>query len=92
MKRHIFEADHEAFRDTMRSFCEKEIAPNHEQWEKDSIVPREIWAKAGEMGLLGFMMPEEFGGGGISDFRFNAIVQEELTRVGASGVGFALHT
>ncbi|MBC7590929.1 MAG: acyl-CoA dehydrogenase family protein [Salinibacterium sp.] len=92
MKREIFEADHEAFRDTMRTFCEKEIAPHHEQWEKDSIVPRELWLKAGEMGLLGFMMPEEFGGGGMSDFRFNAIVQEELTRVGASGVGFALHT
>jgi alkylation response protein AidB-like acyl-CoA dehydrogenase len=92
MKRVIFEADHESFRETMRNFCEKEIAPNHEQWEKDSIVPREVWLKAGELGLLGFMMPEELGGGGISDFRFNAIVQEELTRVGASGVGFALHT
>ncbi|MGJ9422331.1 acyl-CoA dehydrogenase family protein [Aeromicrobium sp. CF3.5] len=92
MKRDIFDADHESFRDTMRSFCEKEIEPNHALWEEASIVPREVWTKAGELGLLGFMMPEEHGGGGITDFRFNAIVQEELTRSGASGVGFALHT
>lgn len=92
MKRDIFDADHESFRDTMRSFCEKEIEPNHALWEEASIVPREVWTKAGDLGLLGFMMPEEYGGGGITDFRFNAIVQEELTRSGASGVGFALHT
>ena len=92
MKRDIFDADHESFRETMRSFCEKEIEPNHALWEEASIVPREVWTKAGDLGLLGFMMPEEYGGGGITDFRFNAIVQEELTRSGASGVGFALHT
>ena len=92
MKRTIFEADHDAFRDTVRAFCEKEIAPHHEQWEKDSIVPRDVWTKAGELGLLGFMMPEEYGGGGMHDFRFNAILQEEITKVGGSGVGFAIQT
>ena len=86
MKRTIFEADHEAFRDTVRAFCEKEIAPHHEEWEKNSIVPRELWTKAGELGLLGFMMPEEYGGGGMHDFRFNAVLQEEITKVGGSGV------
>jgi len=92
MKRNIFESDHEAFRESVRIFCEKEIAPNHKQWESDGIVPRELWQKAGELGLLGFMMPEEFGGGGMTDFRFNAVLDEELVRVGASGVGFVLHT
>ena len=92
MQRNIFEADHDSFRDTVRTFCEKEIVPNHKEWEAAGIVPRDIWLKAGEIGLLGFMMPEEFGGGGIEDFRFNAVLQEELTRVGASGVAFALHT
>jgi alkylation response protein AidB-like acyl-CoA dehydrogenase len=92
MKRAIFDSDHESFRDTVRTFCEKEIAPHHEQWEKESIVPREVWTKAGELGLLGFMMPEEYGGGGMHDFRFNAILQEEITRVGGSGVGFAIQT
>jgi alkylation response protein AidB-like acyl-CoA dehydrogenase len=92
MKRNIFDADHEAFRDTVRSFCEKEIAPHHDQWEKDAIVPREVWEKAGAMGLLGFMMPEEHGGGGVSDFRYNAILTEEITRIGASGIGFVIQT
>ncbi|WP_019143968.1 acyl-CoA dehydrogenase family protein [Aeromicrobium massiliense] len=92
MQRDIFEPDHDAFRDTVRAFFEKEVAPNHEQWEKDGVVSRELWRKAGELGLLGFMMPEEHGGGGIHDFRFNAILSEELARIGASGVGFVLHT
>jgi len=92
MKRRIFDADHEAFRDTVRSFCEKEIAPHHDQWEKDSIVPRDVWTKAGDLGLLGFMMPEEHGGGGVSDFRYNAILTEEITRIGASGIGFVIQT
>ena len=92
MKRTIFDADHESFRDTVRSFAEKEIEPHHAEWEKASIVPRDLWTKAGDLGLLGFMMPEEHGGGGISDFRYNAILSEEITRVGASGVGFVIQT
>lgn len=92
MKRSIFDADHEAYRDSVRAFCEKEIAPYHEQWEKDSIVPRELWEKAGAQGMLGFNIPEEFGGGGIDDFRFNTVQMEEIARIGASGVGFVLHT
>ena len=92
MKRTIFDADHEAFRDTVRSFAEKEIVPHHAEWEKAGIVPRELWEKAGELGLLGFMMPEELGGGDVRDFRYNAILNEEITRVGASGVGFVIQT
>nr|MCW2728241.1 acyl-CoA dehydrogenase [Aeromicrobium sp.] len=92
MLRTIFDSDHDAFRDTVRSFCEKEIAPYHDQWEKDAIVPRDVWTKAGDMGLLGFMMPEELGGGGVTDFRYNAILTEEITRIGASGVGFVIQT
>lgn len=92
MERTLFDADHDAFRDTVRAFFAKEVVPNHEQWERDGVVPRELWLKAGELGLLGFMMPTEYGGGGVTDFRYNAILQEELTRIGASGVGFALHT
>ena len=92
MERRIFEAEHDAFRATVRAFAETEIVPFHAQWETDGIVPRELWTKAGELGLLGFMMPEEFGGGGTNDFRYNAILQEEITRVGASGVGFVIQT
>ncbi|WP_017933391.1 acyl-CoA dehydrogenase family protein [Nocardioides sp. Iso805N] len=87
----IYEPEHEDFRATARAFLDKEVAPHHEQWEKDGIVPREVWAKAGEAGLLCFDVPEEYGGPGIDDFRFNAVLTEEITRIGASGLGFSLH-
>jgi alkylation response protein AidB-like acyl-CoA dehydrogenase len=92
MTRDIFEAEHEDFRQTVRTFFEKEVVPNHEQWEKDGIVPRELWLKAGDAGLLCFDVAEEYGGPGIDDFRFNMIVSEEQTRTGASGPGFSVHT
>ena len=69
MAREIFTEEHEAFRDMVRSFIAKEIAPHHEQWEKDEIVSREVWLAAGRQGLLGIEMPEEYGGGGNSDYQ-----------------------
>ncbi len=90
--RDIFEAEHEDFRHTVRTFFEKEVLPEHDQWERDGIVPRELWLKAGEAGLLCFDVPEEYGGPGIDDFRFNVIVSEEQTRAGANGPGFSVHT
>lgn len=92
MERHLFDADHDAFRESVRAFCDKEIVPHHDSWEEAGIVPRELWTAAGRAGLLGFMMPEEYGGGGVRDFRFNAVLIEELTRARASGVGFGIHT
>lgn len=91
MERTIFESEHRMFRDAFRKFVEQEIAPHHEAWEKAGIVPRDVWLKAGEYGFLGMDVPEEYGGGGIKDFRYNAIVSEELMRVGASGFGIGLH-
>ena len=92
MERQLFDADHDAFRETARAFCDKEIVPHHDSWEQAGIVPRELWTAAGQAGLLGFMMPERYGGGGVRDFRFNTVLIEELTRARASGVGFAIHT
>jgi alkylation response protein AidB-like acyl-CoA dehydrogenase len=91
MKRTLFEPEHEAFRETCRTFCDKEIVPHHEQWERERIVPREVWLAAGRQGLLGFSISEEYGGGGVDDFRFNTVLGEELVRAGASGPGFGLH-
>ncbi|UAL28733.1 acyl-CoA dehydrogenase family protein [Nocardioides rotundus] len=88
----LYESEHEDFRKTARAFFEKEVAPYHDQWEKDGIVPREVWLKAGEAGLLCFDVPEEYGGPGIDDFRFNVVLSEEQTRAGASGVGFSVHS
>lgn len=91
MKRDIFAEEHLMFRDAFKRFVANEIVPHHAQWEEDGVVPRSIWQRAGELGFLCMDVPEEYGGGGIKDFRYNAVVTEELTRVGASGVGFGLH-
>ncbi len=88
----IYETEHEDFRTTVRAFLEREVVPFHDQWEKDGIVDREVWRKAGAAGLLSFEVPEEYDGPGIKDFRYNAIVAEECARAGASGPGFAVHT
>jgi alkylation response protein AidB-like acyl-CoA dehydrogenase len=90
--REIFEAEHEAFRQSVRSFIDKEITPFHDQWEKDGIVDRSVWTKAGALGLLCFDVPEEYGGAGVTDFRYNLVMAEELTRAGANGPGFLVHT
>ncbi len=80
MKRRIFSAEHEAFRDTVRTFLAKEVLPHYAQWEKDGIVARDAWRAAGRQGLLGLAVPEEYGGGGTADFRYSAVLAEEFTR------------
>jgi alkylation response protein AidB-like acyl-CoA dehydrogenase len=87
----IYEQEHEDFRRTARAFMDKEVVPFHDQWEKDGQVSREVWLKAGEAGLLCFDVDEEYGGAGMKDFRFNMVLIEEITRAGASGVGFPVH-
>ena len=91
MERTLFEPEHDLFRESYRKFLEQEVAPFHEQWEKDKIVDREVWKKAGAQGFLGMAVPEEYGGGGVDDFRYNVVLTEETTRGGYSGVGFMLH-
>ncbi|MFD6420810.1 acyl-CoA dehydrogenase family protein [Streptomyces sp. NPDC060198] len=91
MKRQIFAAEHDAFRETVRTFLAKEVLPHYEQWERDGIVSREAWRAAGRQGLLGLAVPEEFGGGGNDDFRYSAVLAEEFTRAGVSGLALGLH-
>ncbi|MEV5568581.1 acyl-CoA dehydrogenase family protein [Spirillospora sp. NPDC052269] len=91
MSRDVFTEEHESFRDMVRSFIAKEIEPHHAQWEKDEIVSRDVWRAAGRQGLLGIEMPEEYGGGGESDYRYYAVLNEELALAGASGPGFGVH-
>jgi alkylation response protein AidB-like acyl-CoA dehydrogenase len=88
----IYEQEHEDFRQSVRTFMEKEVVPHHEQWEKDGQVSREVWTKAGAAGLLCFDVDEEYGGAGVKDFRYNTVVAEEMARAGASGPGFPVHT
>jgi alkylation response protein AidB-like acyl-CoA dehydrogenase len=91
VERNIFGDEHRAFREMVRDFVAHEVSPHHGQWERDGVVSRDVWLAGGKVGLLGIDVPEEYGGGATTDFRFNAIVAEELARAGASGVGFPLH-
>jgi alkylation response protein AidB-like acyl-CoA dehydrogenase len=90
MSRALFDPEHEAFRRTVATFLDQEAVPFHEQWEKDGIVDRQVWAKAGAQGLLGLQLPAEHGGGGTTDFRYQAVVGEEMTKRGIYGCAFPL--
>lgn len=89
--RPVYEDEHELYRDAVRRFIETEIAPYHEEWERDGKVSRDVWLKAGAAGYLCSNAEEEFGGVG-ADFRYNAVFTEELGRAGATGPGFAVHS
>jgi len=91
IKRTVFESEQEMFRDSFRKFLQEEAVPNHEQWEKDGQVSREFWTKAGQHGYLSPTVPEAYGGV-EGDFRYNAIVDEEVANFGLSGIGFGLHS
>ena len=89
--RTIFSQDHELYRDAVRKFIEAEITPFHDQWEKDGMVPRELWLKAGQAGVLCSNVSEEYGGPG-ADFLYNVVLHEELAKAMATGPGFAIHS
>ena len=91
IERTLFNADHEAFRDSFRRFMDKEIAPFHAEWEEQGYVDREVWRKAGANGFLCMTMPEEYGGAG-ADKRYSVVQMEELSRGGWSGIGYSLHS
>ena len=89
--RTIFTPEHETFRDTVRRFIETEVTPHHAEWEKVGQVPRSLWKKAGELGLLCVNAPEAYGGQG-ADFLYSAVLIEEMARAGATGPTFYLHS
>ena len=91
MRPNLLDEEHVMFRKAIRKFMEKEIVPYHEQWEREGQVSREVWLKAGQNGYLCMDVPEEYGGMGVDDYRYNAILMEEQARVGATGPGFAVH-
>jgi long-chain-acyl-CoA dehydrogenase len=91
MRRTVFEAEHEQFREVVREFLAREVAPHAQAWEAAGIVDREVYRAAGKHGVIGFNVPEQFGGGGVADFRFNAVVAEELATAGPGTPAFTLH-
>lgn len=90
MKREIFESEHNEFRATARSFFETVCLPHTDEWETRGYVDRDAWLEAGKLGLLGWEMPEEYGGAGVIDFRLNAIVNEEFWLSGSVGIGLGV--
>ncbi|NEW54629.1 acyl-CoA dehydrogenase [Nocardia cyriacigeorgica] len=91
MERTLFEPEHDLFRESFRKFLDTHVAPNHAKWEEQGIVDRSAWVEAGKQGFLGMAVPEEYGGGGVKDFRYNAVITEETVRGQYSGLGFSLH-
>src|SRR3954470_3075329 len=93
MQRTLFEFEHEEFRASFRRWLDKEVVPRHVEWEEAGIVPRDVFAAAGAHGFLGMAVPEEYGGGGVEDFRYNLVLGEEvqLSGINAAGLGLTLH-
>jgi alkylation response protein AidB-like acyl-CoA dehydrogenase len=91
MRRTIFDSEHDMFRATARAFLEKECAPRAAEWERAGETGREVWRKAGSAGLLGWEIPEQYGGSGVHDFRYNAVLAEEIVATGSVGLGFAVN-
>jgi alkylation response protein AidB-like acyl-CoA dehydrogenase len=93
VQRDLFTDEHDLFRDSFRRWLTAEVVPHHLEWEADGIVPREVFAAAGELGFLGMAIPTEFGGGGVDDFRHNLVIIEEVQAAGVpgSGLGLTLH-
>ncbi|WP_313022074.1 acyl-CoA dehydrogenase family protein [Mobilicoccus sp.] len=80
MQRSIYDEDHEAFRESVREFVERTLAPRAEEMIREKTIPRDIWLKAGEQGFFGLSIPEEYGGAGVDDYRFNAVLGEEVAK------------
>jgi alkylation response protein AidB-like acyl-CoA dehydrogenase len=90
MRRTLFEEEHEQFRASVRAFLEREAVPHHLEWEQAGVVDRDLFRKAGDHGFLGMAAPEEHGGGGVDDFRYNLVIGEEVQRLGLGGAGLGI--
>ena len=90
LKRTIYNDEHDLFRESFRTFVDKEIVPNADRWEAEGKVDTAMFRTAGANGFLGMEIPEEFGGGGVDDFRFNCIVNEEIQLAGVMGSGMCI--
>ena len=93
MDRKHYDADHKAFGEAFRAFVDKQIVPRYLDWERDGITPRAVFAEAGKGGFLGMAVPEQYGGGGVDDFRFNQMIGEQIAAagIGGTGLGMSLH-
>ena len=92
MEREVYGQEHEAVRESFKTFLDREVIPKHSEWEAAGSVPRTLWDKAGKNGYLCTSVPESYGGPGLPDFRYEAVMIEEASYAGLSGLGFSLHS
>src|ERR1700736_5385889 len=90
LPRTIFEDEHEQFRDSVRGFLTREAVPHRAEWEEAGIIDRAFWRRAAAQGFVGFAVAEQYGGADLHDFRFNAVLNEEVVYTGAATDGFTL--
>ena len=93
MERQLYDAEHEQLRASFRSWLDNEVVPHHLEWESAGIVPHDVFVEAGRHGFLGMAIPEQYGGGGTTDFRYNQVIDEEVQAagIGGAGLGISLH-
>lgn len=92
MSHRLYETEHRLFAEAFRAFLDKEVLPWYAEWEHEGMVPRDLWRKAGDHGFLAMSVPEEYGGVGVDDYRYNAVIAEEIARAQVPSIGFGLHT
>lgn len=92
MQRNIFEGDHHSYRETVREFLARDVEPNYERWESERLIDRSAWISAGKSGILGLAIPEEYGGSGVTDYRFRTVVVEEVARTATTSFGSGIST
>src|ERR1700739_2424928 len=80
MRRLLFAQDHDDFRSLVSDFIAREVEPYHDQWIENGVVPRDLYRKLGRLGVMGLSIPEQYGGAGLDDYRYNVVVHEEAAR------------
>ncbi len=92
MPRRIYNEDHESFRQSVKEFVDRTLAPRAEEMIREKVIPRDIWLEAGQQGFFGLGIPEEYGGAGVDDYRFNAVFAEEIAKfTAAASACFGIH-
>ncbi len=92
MPRRIYSEDHESFRQSVKEFVDRSLVPRAEEMIKEKVIPRDIWLEAGKQGFFGLGIPEEYGGAGVDDYRFNAVFAEEIAKFTAAAAScFGIH-
>ncbi len=90
MQRTLYDADHEAYRATVRAFLDREVVPHLDRWDAEHLIDRDVYRKAAAAGVYALAVPEEYGGAGEPDFRFRFVVCEEVGRINANSFGLTL--